>query len=512
MNSTYENNSMFKDVLSAETDKFHFLYEEDQAGNGRITQKSKIGSGNLTRHYNYSIINEFGAITGTDKIDKKVAELIFARLHNISDGELFIIPMSLLNENHCSEKVSYSGINPNQVVHVLTDTEKSFTSTGHKLLHHWPIFKKYRETGFGSIIRATMTNHQVCSSKCEYCSTIARNKADSISLEEAIKFIDTLHDEQARYNKENFPVYNELYRSLTGSDIKLRGLILSGGGQPNLWPHFTDFVEYLATKEIDLGLITNGFPEKVDDSVYEKFKWIRISITPPQASSFYIDGQFDSQYIPHIIKNNPNIAVGLSYVYGPWTTDGELIKLNSFAEKSGFRYVRLLTDCNLSRDAQLIAHISLSERLRSLGLLDQRGLPLRKIFHQLKYHASNEEIGDVWETGQCYLQSYNVFWDTTGHADQGKSHCYPCDSVTVLAENDSANFISSERRFNADKWGTVYNNEVEKLYTEAVHPFFDPKSICRACLFVRNNKLVKEIMGQDCFPNLTQEIEHVNFP
>jgi ABC-type Fe3+/spermidine/putrescine transport system ATPase subunit len=51
-----------------------------------------------------------------------------------------------------------------------------------------PIFKKLNETGHGSIIRATMTNHQVCSSRCSYCSTIGREKKDSINLDEAKEF------------------------------------------------------------------------------------------------------------------------------------------------------------------------------------------------------------------------------------------------------------------------------------------------------------------------------------
>ena len=57
---------------------------------------------------------------------------------------------------------------------------------------------------------------------------------------------------------------------LTGSDIRLRGLILSGGGQPNLWPHFEKLVNWLSTLDIDIGLITNGFPKNINDNIYDK--------------------------------------------------------------------------------------------------------------------------------------------------------------------------------------------------------------------------------------------------
>ena len=182
-------------------------------------------------------------------------------------------------------------IGPDDVRHIETVAEQSFTATGEKLKSHWSIFKKLGETGFGSIIRATMTNHQVCSSRCQYCSTISRNRADIVSLDEAKAFVETLYTEQAEYNKKNFAAHNDLYRNVVGSDIRLRGLILSGGGQPNLWTHFELFVTWLAERDIDLGLITNGFPQRIDKDVYRHFKWIRSSITPEDASPHYVGGR-----------------------------------------------------------------------------------------------------------------------------------------------------------------------------------------------------------------------------
>ena len=79
---------------------------------------------------------------------------------------------------------------------------------------------------------------------------------------------------------------------------------MSGGGQPNLWPHFEEFVQWLSEKDISLGLITNGFPKNISESIYDKFDWIRLSITPEDASSFYPDAKFNLQYIPQNIIDN----------------------------------------------------------------------------------------------------------------------------------------------------------------------------------------------------------------
>ena len=405
-------------------------------------------------------------------------------------------------------------INPENIRHVSGKSEKSFTSTGAKLNAHWPIFHKLNETGFGSIIRATLTLHQVCSSRCQFCSTINRNKKDSTTFEETKEFIEKLYFEQAAYNKKYFSKYNEKYKELTGSDIRLRGLILSGGGQPNLWPDFEKLVNWLSTLDIDIGLITNGFPKKIEDKIYDKFKWIRLSITPEDASPHYVDQKFNLQRIPRNIINNPKTFFGLSYVYGPWTNDDVLKRLSLSIDDWKLDYIRMLTDCNLSRSEQLKSHNVLAEKLYNLSLIDKYGNNNGKIFHQLKFHGTQEEAEELWSDGKCFLQTYNLFWDTTGHETNGKSFCYPCDSVTVLAEENTRQ--QSKRGFDGNIWGTVTNDKVELLYKEKWKKFFDPRDHCSACLFMKNNRAVKNLINLkiDELDNIKidNDLEHINFP
>ncbi len=403
-------------------------------------------------------------------------------------------------------------ISPRDITHKLQEKEINFTSTGHKLDHHWPIFSKLKDTGYSSIIRATLTLHQVCSSRCQFCSTINRNKKDSISLDEAKDFVKKLYFHQADFNEKHFKKYNNEYKKIHGSSIRLKGLILSGGGQPNLWPHFSEFVEWLSKLDIDLGLITNGFPAKVEDKIYNKFKWIRLSITPEDASPFYPEQKFNLQRIPENILDS-DVTFGLSYVYGAWTSEEFLKRLRDTSLKWDVNYVRFLTDCNLGRTEQLKSHKELSKKLRNLNFIDQDGKNIDRFFHQLKFHGTQDEANILWDEGKCFLQTYNVFWDTTGHETNKKSYCYPCDSVTVLEEENSNS--DAERKFNPSKWGTVTNDEVEKLYTEKWKKFFDPKDNCSACLFMKNNQKVKDLINYNYDKNkikLDNNVEHINFP
>ncbi len=470
-------------------------------------------TGHRASHTHYVKLDESGNVLDRPPITPDVAKFIFANFERRGHTESFNIFARDLEEGRLAPRRAAPA--PESVRHTLGTTENSFTATGAKLNAHWPIFQKLRDTGFGSIIRATLTNHQVCSSRCHFCSTISRNKRDSVTLDEAKAFITALYDDQAAYNRKHFAKYNDTYKNLTGHDIRLRGLILSGGGQPNLWPHFTEFVRWLSEREIDLGLITNGFPEKIPEDVYRHFKWVRISVTPAEASSFYPDGKFERQYIPAILKNNPKITVGYSYVDGPWAEDGILRRIDASALENGFEYARVLTDCNLGRSAQLQAHHNLAEKLHGLGLINDAGVATSRVFQQLKYHGTEGEAQTLWDKGQCMLQSYNVFWDTTGHEENGHSYCYPCDSVTVLADDSmEVTRTNSERRFNSSKWGTVPNTQVSRLFTEKLHPFFDPREICHSCLFMRNNAQVKSLATRDSYDDIRvpANLQHENFP
>jgi organic radical activating enzyme len=474
--------------------------------------RSLSGGSHFANHTRFNLLDDSGKIIEDRPINKSIAEFIIDNFDKRGSTASFDIYETDLAAGKLLPRERHI-VSPKDVRHKLTAAESSFTATGYKLQHHWPVFEKLNATGYGSIIRATLTLHQVCSSRCHFCSTIARNKKDSITLEEAKEFVSKLYFDQAEYNKEKFPEYNTKYKEATGSDIRLRGLILSGGGQPNLWPHFEEFVEWLSTLEIDLGLITNGFPKNVSDEIYRKFKWVRISITPEDCSPHYTDGKFNNQRLPESLKNNEDLTVGYSYVYGPWTDDDIIDRIQVSMAENGFTYCRMLTDCNLTRTAQLRAHQSLSDRLYRLNYIGEDGSPKDRFFHQLKYHGNQEEADALFSKGQCFLQSYNVFWDTTGHEENGKSYCYACDSITVLANEATDNsIIASERKFNHEKWGTVLNTEVEKLFVEPVKPFFDPRKSCSSCLFMRNNQEVKNIMANPQPEGLSKDIEHVNFP
>ena len=154
-----------------------------------------------------------GRVYGKIAISDLPNQTVLDKLSSQGSSESIILP---LNPNLLGTELKLEEIDTEEdLIHYRGITEHSFTSTGSKLDYHWPIFQNYKKL-FGSIVRSTLTLHQRCSSKCPYCSTINRKSDDEISLEEAKEFINKLYIDQAKYNKEFFPTYNERYKKLQG--------------------------------------------------------------------------------------------------------------------------------------------------------------------------------------------------------------------------------------------------------------------------------------------------------
>ena len=135
-----------------------------------IRIKSLAQGGHSTDYFHYFERASDGALIERE-LTKEIAPRLIERVYKKGPTEGFIL-------NKFGDAKS---IIPEDILHQKTQKEVNFTSTGEKLDFHWPIFEKLKETGFGSIIRATLTLHQVCASRCQFCSTINRNKKDSIS-------------------------------------------------------------------------------------------------------------------------------------------------------------------------------------------------------------------------------------------------------------------------------------------------------------------------------------------
>ena len=132
--------------------KYEILKETDSKG-FFIRVRSLNNAKHFAIHRTYINRDENGKTRTFDITEKNCDEIIKSiQKKGVTEGFIIV------------DETNKKSISPKEITHKLQEKEINFTSTGHKLNHHWPIFSKLKDTGYSSIIRATLTLHQVCSS------------------------------------------------------------------------------------------------------------------------------------------------------------------------------------------------------------------------------------------------------------------------------------------------------------------------------------------------------------
>lgn len=116
--------------------------------------------------------------------------------------------------------------------------------------------------------------------------------------------------------------------------LRKRGMdavTITGGGEPLLHPRFQDMVEYLVSKGVSVGLVTNGIAvRKWPVELYQKMSWIRVSFDASRKS------------LPDLYDG---VKWAFSYVYSAGAEDTPEFK--HLVEQAGGRlitHLRVVTD------------------------------------------------------------------------------------------------------------------------------------------------------------------------
>jgi hypothetical protein len=143
----------------------------------------------------------------------------------------------------------------------------------------------------------------------------------------------------------------------------LRSVILIGGGEPTIYPGFSDFVRFLKDLELQVAVVSNGsrgdkLLEVAD--VLEERDWVRLSLDAgsnelframhkPVKRSLTLDEI--CEWIPRIKQRNPRFSIGFSYIIvwgGAARGDvaineniHEVVMATERARDAGFDYIAL---------------------------------------------------------------------------------------------------------------------------------------------------------------------------
>lgn len=390
-----------------------------------------------------------------DMMQEEIVSLLRRRIESplFSESEIKGISRDVFYEEEFVSKLPISNV------------EEDYTSTGNKLLYHRDVLKKLVETGIATPIVSHIMPTDYCNFSCSFCSVRDRKTQGEfafLELERDIKpYIDSM------------------------SDLGLKAVILSGGGEPTAYRDseghdFRDLVNYLHSKHLEIGLITNGSLLSKFCDVVDKLSWIRVSL-------YLAEYSLDRIKLPPK-KYIKNLVLGFSWIISPYYFNSDINEtieldskreivdfymnfwgeLASFVSKSNGRYIRLAPDCHIHGEAFVRLHESIIELNSELS-----GCNLTMQFHQHKFHRAPDK---------CYLG----FFHPVLYAD---GYVYPCDSVILNNPED--------RRFNKH-YALFSGNNIEAINDFYKTPIWDlmgnTRYNCPRCVFYRNNQLIGDIV------------------
>jgi MoaA/NifB/PqqE/SkfB family radical SAM enzyme len=332
--------------------------------------------------------------------------------------------------------------------------ESSFTSTGEKIFFHRRAIKDLRNKRNHPIVLHIMPT-EMCNLRCVFCSVAQRGESGKL-----------------------FPDLKMIQIKSVVEKLKkmgLKAIILSGGGEPTIYPQINELLEYLHNEKLQIGLITNGvaLAEKINPQNLSYLSWIRISINT-------LDYLGDVK----IPKLNPKkTTLGFSYIWNPLTSEKTIRKIQKkikeVSPSNQVEYVRLLPDCNLETKELEKAHQKLRKLAKKLG---------SPFFHQYKTHITPSE---------CHLGRLHPVLYTDGSI-------YPCDSLVL---NSPANEKKFHRKYALCEW-----NEIGNYYRKKIKGTLIDTKNCPHCVFSRQNELLFEIINtNNDFPKMSKKLKHVNF-
>lgn len=332
--------------------------------------------------------------------------------------------------------------------HIKTKEEHAYTSTGIKFWRHPDAMNSYREKSGRTIISTHISPEGSCNLKCSYCSVSKRERVNRIELDVVKNYVLAL---------------------------KTRGLkavILTGGGEPTLYPYFNELVKWLKKEQgLSVALITNGTnTHLVEDDVWKMFSWVRVSL------NFFEDYQEKIKF-PDI-----NGILGASMVYVGQSLE-EMRQLSEFVDKEKVRYVRVLPNCLLAQEELIKEHQKIQV------MLDE--LEDKRFFQQFKLHGL--PCSEVCH--QAYFRPY------LSEVDGGI--VFPCDSLVL---NDE------QMHFNK-QYAICTPDEILDFLDYKIEMQFNAKKMCTGCVFTENIKLLEQWYneGINRFEEFKEVLVHEEF-
>lgn len=302
-----------------------------------------------------------------------------------------------------------------------------YTSTGLKFWLHLPQMESYRNGTGRTVISTHVSPIAACNLKCSYCSVHKRPLKQLLPAETIYEYIEALQ-----------------HRGL-------RAAIITGGGEPLLYPHINELISFLSAHELKIGLITNGTQwGKLNDDSCLRLAWARVSI-----NSF--PGCREKIVLPRW-RFGASCTAGMSLVCDGNNADLLLKLAKWLADAYRPTYVRVLGNCLLTPGQSAAEYEKIEAAVERLA--DRRFFVQRK-------------VARAPHCDTCHQSYFRPYLHESGYV-------YPCDSVCL-------NNAAGEFR---PLYALCKASEIADYLDGKIAARFDPHRDCPGCVFTGNVEML----------------------
>lgn len=326
----------------------------------------------------------------------------------------------------------------------IDDKRVSFTAANSlplKILKHKDLINSIYD-GKIKPVHLQMIPTNKCNMTCPFCSCSDRDKELEMSLETCVDVI------------------GEFYKN------GMKSITITGGGEPLMYPHIKECVDNLHSKNVDIGLVTNGLLlGKSDGDMLNKLTWCRISSGDHRR---FTEGY--SRQIEKAVNYGKDVDWAFSHVVSKEPNLETICKVVDFANKhKNFTHVRLVSDLFIpeSIDFEII-----KDELSKQGIHEDK-----VIYQERKNFTKGAE--------KCLISLLKPVVDPEGFL-------YPCCGAQY-AEKDPSKDMSESMRMGHYK-------DLSDIIENSKH--FDGRK-CHKCYYSEYNELLDVIAYR--------ELTHVNF-
>ena len=327
-----------------------------------------------------------------------------------------------------------------------------YTSTGLKFWKHTDRIENYKNNVPYSIVTTHVSPEGICNLACSYCSVSKRINNQRIEFKVLQKYLEDV------------------------ASLGCKAVIITGGGEPTIYPQFDLLIETLEKLKLQYALITNGTTIQDMDLCTKHFSWVRMSVN--------YNEYWQSLFLKQPCNFLPETTVGLSLVFSGENKLFTVEDLIAYADHCNAKYIRLLPNC-------LQDNSNLNESYQELdNWLNGNKDP--RFMVQVKKHRAPQ-------ANKCHQSYFRPYL-----SEYKGGTIFPCDSVVL---NDKL------AHFN-EKYALCPAEEIKEYLSFKIKQRFNPTIDCKGCVFTNSIEMIDRYINGQLIADIKESdevIQHENF-